>query len=83
MFQFFDKLSGFLKGRPRTTLQIVPYKDQERALIYPHPNYSQLNIPTRLKSLDQPKQLSTERSNWRSIVANMQLPPQLRKKTLR
>ena len=38
IFEFLDKLSDCLKGRPRTTLQLVLNKDLNRD-IHPHRNY--------------------------------------------
>ena len=73
MVHYFDPRANCFRGRPRITLPVVINQDLERC----H-SLRQIGIPAKLQTLDDLRQLEAaahERSKWRSIVANIQVPP--------
>jgi len=77
MLHFFDaRTSGAFLGRPRTTLQTALGQDLQEAASHPH--LKQYDLPKQFKNgsdLIRLEEIAKERTEWRSIVANMQVPP--------
>ena len=66
------RINKCFKGRPRTILPILLNKDIELA----HKQHNPLlnKLPNQLKNeenIEELEKLANDRSNWRSIVANM------------
>ena len=75
---YFDARNNNFRGRPINTLPIILNKDLEEAAARPHENYNQLGLPAKMRNVNDLRQLETianDRSKWKSIVANMHVPP--------
>lgn len=83
---YFDACIDAFRGRPRTTMPVLLNHDLETAAAQPHANYPQLGLPRQLKNIKDLRTLETlaqERSTWKKIVANMQVPPPPKQKLIR
>jgi hypothetical protein len=86
MKHYFDSTGSKYRGKPRTTLQVVLDRDLQVGAANIQANHPFLGIPSKLRSLEELEQLESiaqERSNWKLIVAHMQVSPPTRPPRLR
>ena len=78
MKRFFDLRSSSYRGRPRNRLQIILDNDLKEGSANIRADNPALDIPHRLSSLEdlgRLERVAQTRSDWKKIVAYMQVPP--------